>query len=92
MPHAHPFFIERALSMQHMWCCTSLPLDDNRWNFHLGYWNKVWASNTWATSSALTDPWRSECGWLHRSAGTATGTSTVVLITYARGMVLAPIT
>ena len=37
MPHAHPFFVERALSMQHRWCRTSLPLDDNIWwNYHLG--------------------------------------------------------
>ena len=36
MPHAHPFLIERALSMQHRWCRVSLPLDDNiQWNYHL---------------------------------------------------------
>ena len=32
-----PFFIERALLMQHRWCRTLLPLNDNIWrNYHLG--------------------------------------------------------
>ena len=35
MPHAPPFFVERALSMQHMWHA-SLPLDDSiQQNYHL---------------------------------------------------------
>ena len=36
MPHTHPFFVERAFSMQHRLYRALLPLDDNIWwNYHL---------------------------------------------------------
>ena len=36
MPLAHPFFVERTLSMQHRWWRALLPLDDNiQRNYHL---------------------------------------------------------